>query len=126
VPFLQFSPRRDLREKAYPRPGRARGANGGETDNRAIAAEILKLREERARLLGYGSFAAYKLETEMAKTPEAVRELLMPSGNPAKARAEADAGRARTEMMRQDGVNGPLEPWDWRYYAEKRRGRSTT
>ena len=119
VPFLQFSPRRDLREKAF-RAWEARGANGGETDNRAIAAEILQLREERARLLGYDSFAAYKLETEMAKTPEAVKTLLNDVWTPAKAQAEADAA-VLTDMMQRDGVNGPLEPWDWRYYAEKRR-----
>ncbi len=119
VPFLQFSPRRDLREKAW-RAWVARGANGGETDNRALAAEILSLREERAKLLGYDSFAAYKLETEMAKTPEAVRDLLMAVWGPARERAEADAA-VLTAMMQADGVNGDLEPWDWRYYAEKRR-----
>ncbi len=119
VPFLQFSPRRDLREKAF-EAWAARGANGGETDNRAIAGEILALREERAKLLGYGSFADYKLETEMAKTPDAVRGLLMDVWAPAKARAEADA-LVLTEMMHADGINGDLAPWDWRYYAEKRR-----
>jgi peptidyl-dipeptidase Dcp len=119
VPFLQFSPRRDLRERAY-RAWTARGANGGATDNREIAAEILKLREERASLLGYPSFAAYKLEPEMAGTPERVRELLMAVWTPARARAEADAA-VLTDMMQDDGVNGSLEPWDWRYYAEKRR-----
>jgi len=119
VPFLQFSARRDLRETAW-RAWAARGANGGETDNRAIAAEILALREERAKLLGYDSFAAYKLETEMAKTPGAVRDLLMAVWAPARAQAEADA-QVLTAMMQDDGVNGDLEPWDWRYYAEKRR-----
>ncbi|MEL6171139.1 MAG: M3 family metallopeptidase, partial [Pseudomonadota bacterium] len=119
VPFLQFSPRRDLREKAF-RAWAARGANGGKTDNRDITAEILKLREERAALLGYDSFADYKLETEMAKTPDAVRNLLMDVWAPAKAQAEADAAKL-TEMMQANGVNGELEPWDWRYYAEKRR-----
>ena len=119
VPFLQFSPRRDLREKAY-LAWAARGANGGETDNRAIAAEILALRQERARLLGYDSFADYKLETEMAKTPGAVRDLLMAVWQPAKARALADA-EILTAMMQADGINGNLEPWDWRYYSEKRR-----
>ena len=104
VPFLQFSPRRDLREKAY-EAWTSRGANGGETDNREIAAEVLKLREERAKLLGYESFAAFKLETEMAKTPEAVRGLLMDVWGPARAQAEADAD-VLTEMMREDGVNG--------------------
>ncbi|WP_419738869.1 M3 family metallopeptidase [Ruegeria sp.] len=119
VPFLQFSPRRDLREKAY-RAWTARGANGGETDNRDIAAEILSLREERAKLLGYDSFADYKLETEMARSPDRVRDLLMQVWEPAKARADADA-EVLTAMMQEDGVNGPLAAWDWRYYAEKRR-----
>ncbi len=119
VPFLQFSPRRDLREKAF-RAWEARGAKGGETDNRAIAAETLALREERAKLLGYANFAAYKLETEMAKSPQAVRDLLMSVWAPAKAQANADAA-VLTEMMHADGVNGDLAPWDWRYYAEKRR-----
>jgi peptidyl-dipeptidase Dcp len=119
VPFLQFSPRRDLRETAY-KAWAARGMNGGETDNRGIAAEVLALREERATLLGYDSFAAYKLETEMAGTPEAVRDLLMAVWEPAKAQAEADAVKL-TAMLHADGINGALEAWDWRYYSEKRR-----
>ncbi len=119
VPFLQFSPRRDLREKAF-RAWEARGANGGATDNREIAAETLALREERAQLLGYKNFASFKLETEMAKTPGAVRDLLMDVWAPAKARAEADA-KVLTGLMQGDGINGDLAPWDWRYYAEKRR-----
>ncbi|WP_299402151.1 M3 family metallopeptidase [uncultured Roseobacter sp.] len=119
VPFLQFSNRRDLREKAF-NAWTARGANGGKTDNREIAAEILDLREERAKLLGYDSFAAYKLEPEMAKTPEAVRDLLMAVWEPARTQANADA-EILTRMMQEDGVNGPLAPWDWRYYSEKRR-----
>ncbi|KIC37682.1 peptidase M3 [Ruegeria sp. ANG-R] len=119
VPFLQFSPRRDLRQKAY-LAWTARGANGGETDNREIAAEILALREERAKLLGYDSFADYKLETEMARTPDRVHDLLMQVWEPAKTRADADA-EMLTQMMQDDGINGPLEGWDWRYYAEKRR-----
>lgn len=119
TPFLQFSPRRDLRETAFA-AWAARGANGGETDNRAIAAETLALREERAQLLGYANFAAFKLETEMAKTPDAVRDLLMAVWEPAKAQANADA-EVLTEMMHADGINGSLEAWDWHYYAEKRR-----
>ena len=119
VPFLQFSPRRDLRQTAF-EAWVARGANGGDTDNRDITAEVLALRHERAQLLGYDSFAAFKLETEMAKTPDAVRQLLMDVWGPAKARADEDA-QVLTALMQTDGVNGPLEPWDWRYYAEKRR-----
>ncbi|MBU0861903.1 MAG: peptidase M3, partial [Alphaproteobacteria bacterium] len=83
VPFLQFSPRRDLRQRAYA-AWTARGMNGGATDNRALAAETLALRGERAKLLGYDSFADYKLETEMAGTPGAVRDLLMQVWAPAK------------------------------------------
>ncbi len=119
VPFLQFSDRRDLRQKAYEAWG-ARGANGGKTDNRGIAAETLRLREERAKLLGYDTFADFKLETEMAGTPDAVRDLLMQVWKPAKAAAEADA-KVLERMLHADGWDGPLEPWDWRYYAEKRR-----
>ena len=119
TPFLQLSPRRDLRARAF-KAWASRGAHEGSTDNRPIAAEILALRQERAALLGYESFAAYKLETEMAKTPEAVRNLLMQVWEPAKAQAERDA-QALTAMMHKDGINGDLEPWDWRYYAARRR-----
>jgi peptidyl-dipeptidase Dcp len=119
VPFLQFSPRRALRQKAY-EAWVARGANGGETDNRAVAAEILTLRAERAALLGYADFASYKLEPEMAKTPQAVRDLLMRVWAPAKAAALSDAAVLEA-MLRADGIAGPLEAWDWRYYSEKRR-----
>ncbi|WP_457650018.1 M3 family metallopeptidase [Profundibacter sp.] len=119
TPFLQFSTRRDLRQKAY-EAFVARGANGGESDNRAIAAETLALRQERAELLGYRDFASYKLETEMAKTPEAVRDLLMQVWEPAKAAANRDA-EILADMMHADGINGGLEAWDWRYYSEKRR-----
>jgi peptidyl-dipeptidase Dcp len=119
VPFLQFSARRDLREAVF-HAWKSRGARGKDNDNRGHAAEILKLREERAKLLGYESFAAYKLETQMAKTPEAVRNLLMEVWTPAKAAAEKD-GAILEQMLHDDGHAGPLEPWDWRYYSEKRR-----
>ncbi len=119
VPFLQFSPNRALRKQAYEAWG-ARGANGGKTDNRAIATEILALRAERAGLLGYDSFADFKLETEMARAPDAVRDLLMQVWTPAKARAEED-GAALEALLVADGQAAPLEPWDWRHYSEKRR-----
>ena len=119
MPFLAFSPRRDLRKRAY-EAYVARGARGGATDNRAIAAETLRLREERARLLGHDSFAAYKLEPEMAKTPQAVRDLLIQVWAPARASAEADAARLEA-MLHADGHAGPLEPWDWQHYSEKLR-----
>jgi peptidyl-dipeptidase Dcp len=119
VPFLQFSPRRDLREIAF-KAWVARGENGGDTDNRSIIAETLKLREERAQLLGYDTFSDFKLAPEMAKTPEAVRDLLMAVWEPAKAVANADAV-ILANLMHADDIMGDLAPWDWRYYAEKRR-----
>ena len=119
VPFLQFSPRRELRRRAY-EGWASRGMRGGETDNRAIAAETLALRHERARLLGYDSFADYRLAVEMAKTPDAVRQLMKEVWTPARAQAEADA-EVLTRMLEADGEAVPLQPWDWRYYAEKRR-----
>ncbi len=119
VPFLQFSPRRALRQRAY-EAWVARGANGGQTDNRGIAAETLALRSERAALLGYADFASFKLEPEMARTPAAVRDLLMRVWSPARAKALQDAAVLEA-MLRADGQPGPLEAWDWRYYSEQRR-----
>ena len=119
VPFLQYSTRRDLRQRAYS-AWVARGANGGATDNRAIAAETLALRHERAQLMGAPDYASFKLETEMARTPQAVRDLLMRVWAPARARALADAAELEA-LLHADGHPGPLEPWDWRYYSEKLR-----
>lgn len=108
-----------MREVAY-KAWAARGANGGQTDNLGVVRETLSLRQERVQLLGYDSFAEFKLETEMAKTPDRVRDLLMQVWAPAKAQADADA-EVFAQMMTADGVNDPLQAWDWRYYAEKRR-----
>ncbi|KIT16333.1 M3 family metallopeptidase [Jannaschia aquimarina] len=119
TPFLANHPDRDLRRRAF-EAWISRGANGGETDNREIASEILKLREERAKLLSHDTFADYKLETEMAGTPDAVRDLLMQVWQPARSAALADQ-EALAQMAREDGLVGPLEPWDWRYYSERRR-----
>jgi peptidyl-dipeptidase Dcp len=119
TPFLQFSGRRDLRKRAFA-AWAARGANGGEHDNRDIAAETLSLRQERASLLGYDSFADYKLETEMAGQPDRVRDLLMQVWQPARAKAIQDAA-ILTDMMHADGINDDLRPWDWHYYSGQRR-----
>ena len=119
VPFLQYSAERDLRRKAF-EAWRMRGANGGASDNRKIAAETLALRSELAQLLGFSSYAELKLGTEMAKSPVAVREFLSAVWAPAKARADSDSGVLRS-MMNEDGIGGELEPWDWRHYAERRR-----
>ncbi|NEW85704.1 M3 family peptidase [Rhodopseudomonas sp. WA056] len=120
-PFLKMSSRRDLREKVY-RAFIARGDNGNGNDNNAIIGEILSLREESARLLGYPTFAAYRLEDSMAKTPEAVRGLLERVWKPARARVLADRD-ALQELVAEEGGNFKLAPWDWRYYAEKLRQR---
>ncbi len=119
TPFLQFSPNRTLRQRAY-QAYEARGARGGKTDNRTIAAEILALRHERAQLLGYETFADFKLETEMAKTPANVRDLLMQVWEPARETAEADADKF-AQMLHEDGLEGPLQPWDWHYYSNCHR-----
>lgn len=120
-PFLKSSSRRDLREKAY-RAFIARGDNNNANDNNATIVEILELREERARLLGFPNFATYRLEDSMAKTPEAVRRLLERVWKPARARALADRD-ALQELVAEEGGNFALAPWDWRYYAEKLRQR---
>ena len=119
VPFLQYSSERGLREKAFEAWGK-RGANGGANDNTKIAVEMLALRSELATLLGFPSYAALKLDTEMAKFPVAVREFLSAVWAPAKFQAESDFAVLRS-MMNGDGIDGELEPWDWRYYAERRR-----
>jgi peptidyl-dipeptidase Dcp len=118
-PFLTFSASRELREKAY-KAWIKRGENGGATDNRAIVAETLALRHERARLLGYDNFAAYKLADSMAKTPEAVRTLLETVWQPAKAMAQIERDKLQA-LAARDGANIRIEPWDWRYYAERLR-----
>tara|TARA_B110000003_G_scaffold18_1_gene24 strand:- start:2497 stop:4527 length:2031 start_codon:yes stop_codon:yes gene_type:complete len=119
VPFLQFSPRRDLRQKAFS-AWELRGANQGKTNNLDIIQETLILRQERANLLGYNSFSDFKLETEMAGSPEKVTELLMAVWEPAKLMANRDA-KILTEMMKTDGFDEKFLPSDWRYYSEKRR-----
>jgi peptidyl-dipeptidase Dcp len=118
-PFLQFSARRDLREKIF-RAWTARGDGGGPTDNKAIIAEMVALRSERARLLGYPTFAHYRLDDAMAKTPEAVRALLDRVWAPARRRAMEDRV-ALQRLVQAEGKNFTLAPWDWRYYAEKLR-----
>ena len=120
-PFLQFSTRRDLREKVF-RAWTARGAGGGATDNRAIIAEMVALRAERAQLLGYPTFAHFRLDDAMAKTPQAVRALLEQVWAAAR-RSAAEDGAALQDLIRAEGGNFQLAPWDWRFYAERLRKR---
>ena len=118
-PFLKSSARRDLREKLF-KAFTARGDNGNANDNNATLVEILRLREESAKIMGFATYAAYRLEDSMAKTPEAVRSLLERVWKPARARALADRD-ALQAMITEEGGNFALAPWDWRFYAEKLR-----
>src|ERR1700716_3670904 len=118
-PFLKSSDRRDLREKVF-KAFTARGDNGNANDNNATLVEILNLREESAKIMGFPTYAAYRLEDSMAKTPEAVRGLLERVWKPARARALADRD-ALQALVAEEGGNFALAPWDWRYYAEKLR-----
>ena len=118
-PFLQFSARRDLREAAF-RAWIARGEGGGETDNRAVVAETVALRAERARLLGFSSFAQFRLDDTMAKTPDAALGLLRSVWTPACALARREKQDLQ-DLADRDGAGVHVEPWDWRYYAERVR-----
>ena len=118
-PFLTFSTRRDLREQAF-RAWAARGENGGETDNTETVKRQLSLRAEKARLLGYASYAALKLDDTMAKTPAAVMELLTPVWEKARERAAADQ-KELERIAAESGSNHPFAAWDWRHYQEKLR-----
>ncbi len=117
--FLQFSSRRDLREKVF-QAWIKRGDNGGATDNRALIAEMVALRTERAKLLGYKTFADYRLDDQMAKTPQAARKLLDEVWGRARAKAALERD-ALQKMVAEEGGNFALAPHDWRYYAEKLR-----
>ncbi|MGL4729218.1 MAG: M3 family metallopeptidase [Bosea sp. (in: a-proteobacteria)] len=118
-PFLTFSTRRNLREAAF-KAWTSRGQMGGETDNRTLIAEMVALRAEKAKLLGFASFAHLKLDDTMAKTPEAVMSLLELVWSPAKARAAREAKDLAT-LAREEGQNDPIMPWDWRHFAERLR-----
>ncbi|MDH4114277.1 MAG: M3 family metallopeptidase [Burkholderiaceae bacterium] len=119
VPFLTFSDRRDLRQRAYV-AWKARGESDGAHDNRPIAREILKLRTEQARLLGYASYADYALVDRMAGAPAAVLQLLQRVWEPARAKARDEYAALQAQAAAL-GHSTELEPWDWRYYAEKVR-----
>lgn len=118
-PFLTFSDRRDLREKVF-QAWSKRGENSNDNDNRDIISETLKLRDEKARLLGYKSFADLKLDKTMAKTVDRVMDLLMPVWERARAKVNEEQEELQ-DFIKDKGRNEPLAAWDWRYYAEKLR-----
>ncbi len=118
-PLLQFADKRELREKIF-KAWTARGDNANAHNNRTLIAETVKLRAERARLLGYATFAHYKLADTMAKTPQTARKLLDQVWAPARRRAREEAA-ALQAVIAEEGGNFELAAWDWRYYAEKLR-----
>jgi len=118
-PMLQFADDRALREQLY-RAWISRGDNAHTHNNSAIMAEMLALRAERASLLGYENFAAFKLADSMAATPAKARALLEEVWEPARKRALQERD-ALQELITRQGANFRLAPWDWRYYAEKLR-----
>lgn len=119
-PFLVFSERRDLREKAFA-AWTSRG-DAGETDNKPLIREILTLRRELARLLGYNDFADYKLADTMAKTAANAQKLLGDVWPAAKRKAAAERA-GLLEIAAADGLDD-IAPWDWRHYAEKLRQKT--
>ena len=119
IPFLQYADNRELREKVY-KAYYGRGDNNDSNDNKAIIKEILILRQQKAKLLGYKSFAHFVLDEKMAKTPEAALELLGSIWKPAVNRAKEE----RAELQRiadREGAGIKIEGWDWFYYTEKLR-----
>ena len=118
-PFLTFSARRDLREQAF-KAWQQRGEKPGVTDNRGLIGEILALRQERAKLLGYASYAEFKLDDTMAKRPQAVRDMLEHVWRAGLTAAQREGDKLQA-VAAAEGANIRIEPWDWRYYAEKVR-----
>ncbi|HEY8948368.1 MAG TPA: M3 family metallopeptidase [Rhizomicrobium sp.] len=118
-PFLQFSERRDLREKVF-KALSDRGDRANAHDNKSLIAEVVKLRAEKAKLLGYATFADYRLDDTMAKTPDSARILLDQVWTAARARALEERDDLQS-VVAEEGNNFPLAAWDWRYYAEKLR-----
>jgi peptidyl-dipeptidase Dcp len=118
-PFLQFSARRDLREQVL-KALEARGGRNNGHDNRSLIAEIVKQRAEKAKLLGYATFADYRLDDTMARTPDNARILLDQVWTAARNRALEERDDLQA-VIAEEGANFPLAAWDWRYYAEKLR-----
>lgn len=119
IPFMQYADNRDLRKQMY--LGYInRGDNNNANDNKEVIARILKLRQQKAQLFGYNTFAEYQLADKMAKTPEAAYELLMTIWNAALPKAKAEAAELQ-KLMNAEGKGEKLEAWDWWYYTEKLR-----
>ena len=118
-PFLTYSDERDLRKKVWTNYY-ARGDNGDDYDNNELIAQILKLRRERVQLMGYDNYADWRLQDRMAKTPENAMDLMMKVWPAAIARVDEEVADMQ-EIAKEEGANITIEPWDYRYYAEKVR-----
>jgi len=118
-PFLTYATQRELREKVW-RTFYSRGDNGDAHDNNALIAQILQLRYERSRLLGYDNYAAWRLQDRMAKTPEAAFALLEAVWPAAIARVKEEVADMQ-KIADSEGAGITIEAWDYRYYAEKVR-----
>ncbi|WP_455168986.1 M3 family metallopeptidase [Aegicerativicinus sediminis] len=118
-PFLTYSDERDLRKKVWTNYY-ARGDNGDDYDNNELIAQILKLRRERVQLMGYNNYADWRLQDRMAKTPENAMDLMMKVWPAAIARVDEEVADMQ-EIAKEEGANITIEPWDYRYYAEKVR-----
>ncbi|MBN1142955.1 MAG: M3 family metallopeptidase [Bacteroidales bacterium] len=119
IPFLQYSEKRELREKLY-RAYFMRGDNGNENDNNEIVSKIVNLRVQKSKLLGYATYADYVLEENMAKNPANVYDFLMDLWKPALANSKKEVAEMQ-KIIDREGGNFKLQPWDWWYYAEKVR-----
>lgn len=120
-PFLTYSDERELREQVW-RNYYNRGDNGDANDNNALIAEILKLRDERVKLLGYPNYATWRLEDRMAKTPARATELMEAVWPKAVARVKEEVADMQKVADRELGKGKiKIEPWDYRYYADKVR-----
>ncbi len=117
MPFLQYADNRNLREKIF-NGYINRGNNGGANDNTEICAKLVKMRQEKARLMGYEDYASFVLETRMAKTSEGVYNLLEQVWTPALAKAQEELADIQAEI-RKDGKDFEAAGWDWRYYADR-------
>ena len=118
-PFITYASRRDLREKGW-RMWTMRGDNPGPHDNNPVIAEILQLRAQRAKLLGFASHAHWILDNNMAKTPDAAMALMMKVWKAAVVRAREEIADMQS-FADSEGAGIKIEPWDYRYYAEKVR-----
>jgi len=117
IPFLQYAKNRELREKLF-KAYINRGDNNNEFDNKKVIEEIVALRIKRANLLGYDNHASFILEKNMAKTPDAVYKKLEFLMQKAQAVAKQEV-KDMQEIIKEEGNNFKLEPWDWWYYTEK-------